>query len=168
MIDKARGERLKLETIEQKTYRIGKLTIPAWDRDAFPTFEESLEDDYFISACKMIEMAIAEERKACAEVCDALLNPAHDDDWNCERIPRKGKRLQWTGENSLEVMAFLARHRMIGELFREGQHIMIYREQSYFDTLDRGMWLLEGEDGLVRIYTDDQNVLMYRALKVPE
>ena len=61
-------------------------------------------------------------------------------------------------------MAFLARHRMIGELFREGQHIMIYREQSYFDTLDHGMWLLEGEDGLVRIYTDDQNVLMYRAL----
>jgi hypothetical protein len=90
----------------------------------------------------------------------------HNDDWNCERIPRKGKRLQWTGENNLEVMAFLARHRMIGELFREGQHIMIYREQSYFDTLDHGMWLLEGEDGLVRIYTNDQNVLMYRALKV--
>jgi len=67
MIDKARGERLKLETIEQKTYRLGKLTIPAWDRDAFPTFEESLEDDYFISACKMIEMAIAEEREACVQ-----------------------------------------------------------------------------------------------------
>ncbi len=59
--------RSKLETIEQKTYRLGKLTIPAWDRDAFPTFEESLEDDYFISACKMIEMAIAEEREACVQ-----------------------------------------------------------------------------------------------------
>jgi len=84
--------------------------------------------------------------------------------YNVERISRKGEAYQWDGTNNGQVLGFLARHEMIGEMYREGQHIMIYREQKYFDTLDRGMWLVEGEDKLLRIYDNETYQLMYRPI----
>ena len=80
-----------------------------------------------------------------------------------ERIPRRADCLQWNGKNTQEVMARLTQHKMIGELYRD-IHIQVYRGGSYDDTLNIGMWLVVGEDGKLRFYTDDQHKLMYRPI----
>jgi hypothetical protein len=84
-------------------------------------------------------------------------------EYNCERIPRKGKCLQWSSENTPEIMAFLAQHGMIGELFRD-IHIQVYKDGSYSTTLNIGSWLIEGEDSKLRIYDDETHKLMYQPI----
>lgn len=83
--------------------------------------------------------------------------------YNCERIPRKGNRLQWTGENSEAVFSRLAQHGMIGELYRD-IYIQVYKDGSYSTTVNIGSWLVEGEDGKLRIYDDETHALMYRPI----
>ena len=82
---------------------------------------------------------------------------------NEERISRKAASLQWTGDNTQAVMARLAQHGMIGELFRD-IYIQVYKDGSYSDTLNIGDWLVEGEDGKLRLYTDETHALMYRPI----
>ena len=82
---------------------------------------------------------------------------------NEERISRKAASLQWTGNNTQAVMDRLAQHGMIGELFRD-IYIQVYKDGSYSDTLNIGDWLVEGEDGKLRLYTDATHALMYRPI----
>lgn len=82
---------------------------------------------------------------------------------NEERISRKAAALQWTGNNTQAVMDRLAQHGMIGELFRD-IYIQVYKDGSYSDTLNIGDWLVEGEDGKLRLYTDETHALMYRPI----
>ena len=82
---------------------------------------------------------------------------------NEERISRKAASLQWTGNNTQAVMDRLAQHGMIGELFRD-IYIQVYKDGSYSDTLNIGDWLVEGEDGKLRLYTDGQHKLMYQPI----
>ena len=82
---------------------------------------------------------------------------------NEERISRKAASLQWTGNNTQAVMDRLAQHGMIGELFRD-IYIQVYKDGSYSDTLNIGDWLVEGEDGKLRLYTDETHALMYRPI----
>ncbi len=86
-----------------------------------------------------------------------------NNNWNEERIPRKANSIQWDGKNTQAVLARLTQHKMIGELYRD-IHIQVYRDGSYDDTLNIGMWLVVGEDSKLRIYTDDQHKLMYRPI----
>ena len=83
--------------------------------------------------------------------------------WTHERIPRRADCLQWDGKNTDLVLARLAQHNMIGELYRD-IHIQVYNGGSYDDTLNIGMWLVVGEDSKLRLYTDDQHKLMYRPI----
>lgn len=80
-----------------------------------------------------------------------------------ERIPRRASCLQWDSSNTPSVMERLAQHHMIGELFRD-IHIQVYRNGSYDDTINVGMWLVVGEDKKLRLYADDQHKLMYRPI----
>ena len=82
---------------------------------------------------------------------------------NEERISRKAASLKWTGDNTQAVMDRLAQHGMIGELFRD-IYIQVYKDGSYSDTLNIGDWLVEGEDGRLRIYDDETHALMYRPI----
>ena len=82
---------------------------------------------------------------------------------NEERVSRKAASLQWTGDNTQAVMDRLAQHGMIGELFRD-IYIQVYKDGSYSDTLNIGDWLVEGEDGKLRLYTDETHALMYRPI----
>ena len=82
---------------------------------------------------------------------------------NEERISRKAASLQWTGNNTQAVMDRLAQHGIIGELFRD-IYIQVYKDGSYSDTLNIGDWLVEGEDGKLRLYTDETHALMYRPI----
>lgn len=84
--------------------------------------------------------------------------------WTHERIPRRADCLQWDGKNTDQILGFLTKHEMIGEVYREGKYIMIRSEQKYFDTLAQEMWLLEGEDKQLRIYENDTFKLMYRPI----
>ena len=82
---------------------------------------------------------------------------------NEERISRKAAALQWTGNNTQAVMDRLAQHGIIGELYRD-IYIQVYKDGSYSDTLNIGDWLVEGEDGKLRLYTDETHALMYRPI----
>ena len=82
---------------------------------------------------------------------------------NEERISRKAASLQWTGWNSEAVFTSLAQHGMIGELYRD-IYMQVYKDGSYSDTLNIGDWLVEGEDGKLRIYDDETHTLMYRPI----
>ena len=84
--------------------------------------------------------------------------------YNCERISRKAEAYQWNGENTDQVLYLLARHGMIGELFRDNQYIQVYHEQSYDSTLSKYDWLLVGEDLVLRFYSDEKFKLMYRPI----
>lgn len=55
------------ETIEQKTYRL--LT---WVYGAQPSFKSVRITNDFKLRCVMVEMALAEEREACAKTCENI------------------------------------------------------------------------------------------------
>lgn len=84
--------------------------------------------------------------------------------WTHERISRKAEAYQWNGENTDQVLDLLARHGMIGELFRDNQYIQVYHEQSYDSTLRKSDWLLVGEDSVLRFYPDEKFRLMYQPI----
>ena len=84
--------------------------------------------------------------------------------WTHERISRKAEAYQWNGENTDQVLDLLARHGMIGELFRDNQYIQVYHEQSYDSTLRKSDWLLVGEDSVLRFYPDEKFRLMYQSI----
>lgn len=83
--------------------------------------------------------------------------------WTHERISRKANSIQWTGANTDAVLARLTQHGMIGELFRD-IHIQVYKGGSYDDTINIGMWLVVGEDSVLRFYPDEKFRLMYQSI----
>lgn len=84
--------------------------------------------------------------------------------YNVERISRKGEAYQWTGENTENILGFLARHEMIGELYRDGAHILVRYDNCIYNSINHGTWVLEGEDGKIRFYDDETFKLMYRPI----
>lgn len=86
-------------------------------------------------------------------------NPTH------ERIARKAECLQWLGENTDAVIAFLLKHDIRGALFRECQFLQLYTKSCYVDTLEHSDWLVEGEDRKLRFYTDAEHRVMYQPIE---
>ena len=58
------------ETIEEKTYRL--MLAAALVTDPGISFEEAIEHEEFKLNCRLVELAIAEEREANAVECDNL------------------------------------------------------------------------------------------------
>ena len=56
----------KIETIEEKTYRL----VNEAHGNTFTSLTAALDNVAFAYTCKAIELAIAEEREACAKICD--------------------------------------------------------------------------------------------------
>lgn len=83
--------------------------------------------------------------------------------WTHERISRKAASLQYIGNNTQDVIALLAQHNMIGELFRD-LHIQVYKDGGYSTTVNIGSWLVKGEDGKIRFYDDATFKLMYQPI----
>lgn len=83
--------------------------------------------------------------------------------WTHERISRKAASLQYIGNNTQDVIALLAQHNMIGELFRD-LHIQVYKDGGYSTTVNIGYWLVKGEDGKIRFYDDATFKLMYQPI----
>lgn len=83
--------------------------------------------------------------------------------YNAERISRKAEVLQWTGENTEQVMMFLLKHRMIGNEYR-ADSIMVRKHGFIVHTLYHTDWLVEGEDSILRFYKDEKYRLMYQPI----
>lgn len=77
--------------------------------------------------------------------------------YNCERISRKAEAYQWDGSNTEKILGFLARHDMIGELYRDGAYILVMHDGCMLTSINHGTWVLRGEDGNIRFY-DDGNI----------
>jgi hypothetical protein len=86
------------------------------------------------------------------------MNPTH------ERIPRRAECLQWDGENSEAVIELLLRGGLVGGLFRECSYILAREDGRVKCGISRGQWVLMGEDGKIRVYSDDEFKVMYRRL----
>ena len=56
----------KIETIEEKTYRL--MLAAALVTDPGISFEEAIEHEEFKLNCRLVELAIAEEREACKSI----------------------------------------------------------------------------------------------------
>ena len=56
----------EVETIELRVFRLGRVMH---GRDTL-SFPDALNNINFKLACKLVELAIAEEREACAKICD--------------------------------------------------------------------------------------------------
>ena len=86
------------------------------------------------------------------------MNPTH------ERIPRLAECIQWDGSNTQQVSLFLTAYGLDGELWRE--YLMVRdRDGRIVHTIWRGGWVLEGEDGKIRFYTDYTFKSMYRLVR---
>lgn len=85
-------------------------------------------------------------------------------EYNYERIPRRAECLQWDGKNTDEIFGFLAKNSIIGELYRGNEYILIKQDGCIATSIRHGIWILKGEDGVVRYYSDSQHKLMYRPI----
>ena len=81
-----------------------------------------------------------------------------------ERIPRRAECLQWDGKNTDEILGFLAKNSIIGELYRGNEYILIKQDGCIATSIRHGIWILKGEDGVIRYYSDSQHKLMYRPI----
>ena len=81
-----------------------------------------------------------------------------------ERIPRRADCLQWDGKNTDEILGFLAKNSIIGELYRGNEYILIKQDGCIATSIRHGIWILKGEDGVIRYYSDSQHKLMYRPI----
>ena len=84
--------------------------------------------------------------------------------YNYERIPRRAECLQWDGKNTDEILGFLAKNSIIGELYRGNEYILIKQDGCIATSIRHGIWILKGEDGVIRYYSDSQHKLMYRPI----
>ena len=85
-------------------------------------------------------------------------------EYNYERIPRRAECLQWDGKNTDEILGFLAKNSIIGELYRGNEYILIKQDGCIATSIRHGIWILKGEDGVIRYYSDSQHKLMYRPI----
>ena len=85
-------------------------------------------------------------------------------EYNYERIPRRAECLQWDGKNTDEIFGFLAKNSIIGELYRGNEYILIKQDGCIATSIRHGIWILKGEDGVIRYYSDSQHKLMYRPI----
>ena len=81
-----------------------------------------------------------------------------------ERIPRRAECLQWDGKNTDEILGFLAKNSIIGELYRGDEYILIKQDGCIATSIRHGIWILKGEDGVIRYYSNSQHKLMYRPI----
>lgn len=83
-----------------------------------------------------------------------------------ERIPRTADAMQWVGDNTEDIQEFLLAHLKTGEYRNHNGLPLIFvrgiSEHSLEHTLYVGDWLLEGEDGKLRFYSDTKKKIMYQ------
>ena len=70
----------------------------------------------------------------------------------------------WNGNNTQAVATFLTANGFDSDMFRG--YLMIRRDGRLAYTLSAGGWVIKGENGILRFYSDAMFKLMYRALKV--
>ena len=87
-----------------------------------------------------------------------------NNDWTHERISRKAEAHQWDGANTDHILGFLARNSIIGELYRDNEYILIKQDGCIATSIKHGIWILKGEDGVIRFYSDAKFRLMYRPI----
>lgn len=81
------------------------------------------------------------------------MNPTH------VRRARKAKCVQWSGDNTEEVLEFLGIRGFRGEIFRD--YIQIYQGRDYRNTLRNTDWVVERENGEIVFYNNETMDLMY-------
>lgn len=81
------------------------------------------------------------------------MNPTH------VRRARKAECVQWSGDNTEEVLKFLGIRGFRGEIFRD--YIQIYQGRDYRNTLRNTDWVVERENGEIRFYNNETMELMY-------
>ena len=146
------------ETIEEKTFRLGSSITSG----GFGDFETVRKSHIFNSICEIVALAIAEEKDKCRDECEEI-----DDQWFVgplfARRARKAECLQWTGENTEEVLYFLVRNWFRGELFKE--YIQIYKDNSYCNTLRKTDWIVKQENGEIKFWNDETMKSKYEPSK---
>jgi len=81
----------------------------------------------------------------------------------CVRRARKGKRIQWTGDNTDKILDCLESNGFRGELFRD--YIQIYKDNSYCNTLRRTDWILKQGNGEIKFWNDETMQSKYEPVK---
>ena len=81
----------------------------------------------------------------------------------CVRRARKGKRIQWTGDNTDKILDCLESNGFRGELFRD--YIQIYKDNSYCNTLRRIDWILKQGNGEIKFMNDETMQSKYEPFK---
>ena len=83
----------EVETIEQRVFRLGRVMH---GKDTL-SFADALNDRNFKLACKLVELAIAEEREATGKyrkACEGLPDGAIDGGWTALGMSSYAKRLE--------------------------------------------------------------------------
>ena len=85
-----------------------------------------------------------------------------------EKIPYYAHAVQWKGSNTEEILTLLNNRDTYAT--RYGIHQIMVRfshpaeGQRSIDTLDAGSWVVTGENGTVKCYTDEQFKTKYREI----
>ena len=84
--------------------------------------------------------------------------------FNFQKRPYRAVCVQWNGNNAAEIFKLLENTKLINsvEVFRE--EFIFIRYAGGTHTLKRSDWVIKGEDGVARIYTDEVFQIKYEAL----
>lgn len=85
-----------------------------------------------------------------------------------EKVPYYASAVQWTGQNDKEVLALLNNRDTYATRYGLYQIMVRFSHpaegQKMIDTLDAGSWIVTGENGQVKCYTDKQFNIKYREI----
>lgn len=67
-----------------------------------------------------------------------------------QKRPYKADCIQWTGDNFDEIAIMMVAH----DVSRYGDRYVMIRHKTGISTLDIGGWVVRGENGYVKTYSD--------------
>ena len=83
--------------------------------------------------------------------------------FNFQKHPYRADCIQWTGINTQEILDKLAKVEVLrAEVFRKD--FILIRFDECVHTLRHGDWIITGEDGVVRYYTNAKFLANYEPL----
>lgn len=78
--------------------------------------------------------------------------------FNYQKRPYRAMCVQWNGDNAADIIGMLDS----AHVFRE--EFIVVRQPGRMHTLRLGDWVLKGEDGAARFYTNENFKIKYEAV----
>lgn len=77
-----------------------------------------------------------------------------------QKKPYQAECLQWDGNNVNEI-----RRLSIAEITQHGASYLVIRHENTLSTLSPGWWVVKGENGQVKCYSDEVFRVKYQAIQ---